>query len=235
MMVLEQDLYYSSVDHWNKNINTCMTSNNNRRFSVYFSERTTYFLDHLQLANRSDYIEEAVLKEWAASDCEHDVQDLECPTCYARQVLANRKPRKDMSGKSGIQSRRKELCSEWLTVENLKQANQTLASMGYVTRQLVEEEQQTVFLQAPFTHWGVYIAGLALTLDGKAVFGAKDLRQKLQGLLGELWDTPGAKAGSLLPSEALEGNNAANGYDCLRIVGQGKRPKYVWIGFKAED
>lgn len=209
-----------------------MTSNINRRFTAYFSEMTTRFLDQMQLSNRSEYMEQLVLKDWASRDCGHIEPRNDCPACYARNELNAIKPRKDLSGKGSIQVRRKALCSEWLTADNLKQANQALASMGYMTRPLISEEQQTAFLHAPFTHWGVYIAGLALTLDGHAVFGAKDVRQKLQSLLGELWDTPGAKAGSVLPSEASEGNKAAGDFDCLRVVQQGKRPTYIWIGFK---
>lgn len=110
-----------------------------------------------------------------------------------------------------------------------------IGQLGHISRHLVPDEQQTIFLQAPFTYWGVYIAALTLTIQGQTVFGAKDVRQKLKGILGDLWDTPGAKAGSVMPSDAVEGSKYSGGFDCLRIVQQGKRPTYCWIGFKSEQ
>lgn len=204
----------------------------NRRFTAYLSEATARFLSELQLPNRSDYIEELLLKDWAAKDCGHATARQNCPACYARNELKMLKPRKDVSDKSGIQLLRQQLCSEWLTEANFAKAQQLLTSHGFYPRRLDESEQQAIFLQASFTYWGVYLAALTLTLDGKPVFGTKDIRTRLQGLLGTLWNTPGAKAGSVLPSDASEASKYAAGYDCLRIVEQGKRPTYCWMGFK---
>lgn len=202
-----------------------------KQFSINLSDETVHYLNQLQLPNRSDYIEEIILKEWAAKDCGHDEIEQDCMTCYARDQLQNRKPRKDLSEKSSLQVLRQHLCTKWLTDKYFARAQQVLHENGVIPRQLTPEEQQSIFLRVPFTYWGVYIAGLTLTLEGQHVFGAKDLRRRLQSLLGELWDTPGAKAGSVLPGDAAEGSKYADGYACLRIVQQGKRPMYCWLGF----
>jgi len=204
----------------------------NKRFTVYFSGPTAQFMNILQLPNRSDYIEELVLTDWATQDCGHSEERKDCAACYARNALKVIKPRKDVSEKSSIQTIRRQFCSDWLTEQLFSRARQVLLNSNYNSRQLVVDEQQAVFSRAPFTFWGVYIAGLTLTLDGQPVFGAKDVRQKLQFLLGNLWDTSGAKAGSVLPGDATEGSKYANGFDCLQIVEPGKRPLYIWQGFR---
>lgn len=205
-----------------------------KQFSINLSDKTLHYLNQLQLPNRSDYIEELILKEWAAKDCGHFEPEQDCPNCYARDQLLNRKPRKDLSENSSLQLLKQHLSTTWLTDANFARTQKILQANSFSPRQLVAEEQQAIFLRVPFTYWGVYLAGLTLTLDRQLVFGAKDVRTRLQGLLGELWDKPGAKAGSVLPSDASEGSKYAGGYDCLRIVDRGKRPTYCWVGFRTE-
>ncbi|MGV3526963.1 MAG: hypothetical protein ACO1RX_22290 [Candidatus Sericytochromatia bacterium] len=79
------------------------------------------------------------------------------------------------------------------------------------------------------------IASLSLTLDSQEVFGAKNIRLKLQSLLGNLLDKLGAKAGSIMPGDAVEGSKYSSGYDCLQIVMHVKRPTYQWLGFNNKD
>lgn len=204
-----------------------------KSFSVNFTDKTFGFLSQQDVPNRSDYLEQLVLRDWAAMDCGHDEANSNCPSCYARHELKIQKPRKDVSDKSNLQLLRQQLCSKWLTDDNFAKAHQILQTQGVSARLLDVAEQQAVFLRVPFTYWGVYIAGLTLTLNGQTTFGAKDLRTKLQSLLGGLWDTPGAKAGSVLPGDAADGSKYADGYDCLQIVSPGKRPTYCWIGFRS--
>lgn len=78
--------------------------------------------------------------------------------------------------------------------------------------------------------WANYIAGLVLANEGYTEFHITDVRRVLKRLLGELYDSTGAKESALLTADMADTSNWHFGYPCLKKIG-GRRGYYKFIGF----
>ncbi len=201
--------------------------------SANFDSRTVRFIDELQLQSRSSYLEQLVWQDLSNHGCSHSNQtwSVDCAACYSKTMLHLLKCGQETPNRERLQGLKNHLSDTWLTPKWMAKCHEILTTQGLPFRTINYLEQRVIFQQAPFTMWSVYIGSFLLTLKGKPVFQPKDLRAELQILMGESWDTAGARPTSVLPSDASEGSKYANGYDCLRIAHQGKRPFYSWIGF----
>jgi hypothetical protein len=114
------------------------------------------------------------------------------------------------------------------------------SALEALKRQLAEkyiqdQDQRRIFLTkaTQYKMWANYIAGLMLTNKGYKEFHITDIRKELRGLLGSLYDGPGAKESGLLTQDMAYSSNWHFGYPCLEKI-DGKPGYYRFVGFPKE-
>lgn len=110
--------------------------------------------------------------------------------------------------------------------------NLELLRLALGERHIKDEKQKKIYVTKAkqFRMWGNYIAAAVLNNSGKLNFTAKEIRDTLRILLGDIYNTPGAMESSLCTADMEIGSKYNMNYPFLKRL-DNRKGRYTFMGF----